>query len=90
MGEIVHVLHEPRARKGLSQQISCQNVSVFEWVQIDRILGIPITPDRNCCIGVGIDGMTGNTSVRASPAATSAATVEFVVNELILCFRILE
>ena len=60
----------------------------FEWVQIDWILGMPVTPNGNRCIIVAIDGMTGYMSARAYPDTSSAATVEFVVNEIILKFGI--
>ena len=49
---------------------------------------MPITPHGNRCIIVAIDGMTGYMSARAYPDATSAAIVEFVVNEIILKFGI--
>lgn len=55
----------------------------FELVHINKILGMSTTQYRNCCNIVVIDGMRGYTSAGAYPAATSAAIVDSVDNQLI-------
>lgn len=78
--------HGPR--KASRNRVPVAARQPFEWVQIDWIVGMPVTPAGNRCIIVAIDGMTGYMMARAYPNATAAATVEFVVNDIILKFGI--
>ena len=78
--------HGPR--KASLNRVPVAASQPFEWLQIDWILGMPATPDRNTSIIVVVDGMTGYVTARAYPVATAAATTEFVINEIIFRYGI--
>ena len=54
----------------------------WEIVQMDWIMGLPETSDRNKAILVAVDCHTGYTMARASVEATSAATTTFFCKKL--------
>ena len=60
----------------------------WEIVQMDWILGLPETSDRNKTILVAVDCHTGYNTARASVEATSAATTTFFLQEITLKFGI--
>ena len=60
----------------------------WEVLQLDWILGLPETADRNKAITVAIDCHTGYAMARACAEATSPATTSFFLHEVALKFGV--
>ena len=60
----------------------------WEVLQLDSILGLPETTDRNKAIIVAIDCHTGYAMARACVESTSTAATSFFMQEIVLEFGV--